>query len=762
MDTGLGAKAYAIIEQGKIGLILSSRPTDRRQLIEEAAGITKYKARRRAAELKLEAAQQNLTRIDDIVFEVEKQRGSLKRQAAKARRYTRLRDEMRRWEKVLFARRYRALGEVIESARARLAETREQEAAAAARLAEVENELGRAAHRAGRSRIGGRQRARGGARPRARDQSAAAADRARRAAGGHAADARRRARDRARDARGAPRARAARARGAARAPRVEAERPRDEAAARRRGRRVAEHARAQQAIEAAEQDVERARAEVYAVMNTVTALTAALEAATAQRERAAEALGRLEVEAADLQHRARPRRRRAHRPRSDALAARARERSTRRGSRARRANPSCASARIEHEWRARDVRSREHELASLTARLRSLEELDAHRAGFSDAARMVLVQANGRVGQMGALADFIEVEPRYERAVEACLGDLLQHVLVRRHEHAAAGLALVREQDAGRCGFIVVGPMPTGAGASDGACAVRGSRSASLRACRARCGAAVERRAHRRRARDGRSRGHRRGGHRRDVRRGARAGARRCRCPSRRSTATSCAARIWSTGGGKVESRGILATKREIKELRERVARRARGARAARRRDGAVRADDRARDRRHRRAVVRAASPGEGASSPSRRSCSARPKTRRGWRSARELVASETGARARRDRRARRPAGRSARVDRPARRASGAPPKRVLARRAADADRRARTRRRAGAACRRGARDARRARRAQRGGRRRRATGSRTAARELERRVETCATDLTLMRDQRERLLARRRRRPRG
>jgi chromosome segregation protein len=79
MDTGLGAKAYAIIEQGKIGMILSSRPTDRRQLIEEAAGITKYKSRRRAAELKLEAAQQNLTRIDDIVFEVDKQRGTAAR-----------------------------------------------------------------------------------------------------------------------------------------------------------------------------------------------------------------------------------------------------------------------------------------------------------------------------------------------------------------------------------------------------------------------------------------------------------------------------------------------------------------------------------------------------------------------------------------------------------------------------------------------------------------------------------------------------------
>src|SRR6187397_2858795 len=143
MDTGLGAKAYAIIEQGKIGLILSSRPADRRQLIEEAAGITKYKSRRRSAELKLEAAQQNLTRIDDIVFEVEKQRGTLKRQAARARRYKRLREELRRWEKVLFARRYRELAAAIEDARARLAEARERETAAAARLAEVEADLGR-------------------------------------------------------------------------------------------------------------------------------------------------------------------------------------------------------------------------------------------------------------------------------------------------------------------------------------------------------------------------------------------------------------------------------------------------------------------------------------------------------------------------------------------------------------------------------------------------------------------------------------------
>src|SRR5687767_980621 len=84
MDSGLGVKAYAVIEQGKIGQILSSRPAERRMLIEEAAGVTKYKSRRHAAELKLEAARLNLTRVDDIIFEVEKQRAALKRQAARA------------------------------------------------------------------------------------------------------------------------------------------------------------------------------------------------------------------------------------------------------------------------------------------------------------------------------------------------------------------------------------------------------------------------------------------------------------------------------------------------------------------------------------------------------------------------------------------------------------------------------------------------------------------------------------------------------
>ena len=139
MDSGVGVRAYAVIEQGRIGQILGARPTERRQLIEEAAGVTKYKSRRRAAELKLEAARQNLTRVDDIVFEVEKQRGALKRQAAKARRYRRLREELRRWQKVSFAKRNRTLQRAMEEATRRLEEASSQVQVVKAMLAEREN-----------------------------------------------------------------------------------------------------------------------------------------------------------------------------------------------------------------------------------------------------------------------------------------------------------------------------------------------------------------------------------------------------------------------------------------------------------------------------------------------------------------------------------------------------------------------------------------------------------------------------------------------
>src|SRR4051812_24013332 len=109
MGTGLGPESYAIIEQGRIGQILSSKPYDRRAVIEEAAGITKYKTRKRLAEAKLEGAKQNLTRVFDILEEVTRQLNSLKRQASKAKRYGELKEEMDGKLRLALAGRFRTL-----------------------------------------------------------------------------------------------------------------------------------------------------------------------------------------------------------------------------------------------------------------------------------------------------------------------------------------------------------------------------------------------------------------------------------------------------------------------------------------------------------------------------------------------------------------------------------------------------------------------------------------------------------------------------
>jgi len=109
MGTGLGPESYAIIEQGRIGQILSSKPTDRRAIIEEAAGITKYKARKRLAEARLEDAKLNLNRINDIFDEVTRQMNSLKRRASKAERYAKLRDEMRDKLRIVLASKFAQL-----------------------------------------------------------------------------------------------------------------------------------------------------------------------------------------------------------------------------------------------------------------------------------------------------------------------------------------------------------------------------------------------------------------------------------------------------------------------------------------------------------------------------------------------------------------------------------------------------------------------------------------------------------------------------
>ncbi|HLE84460.1 MAG TPA: AAA family ATPase, partial [Thermoanaerobaculia bacterium] len=141
MDTGLGIRAYSVIEQGKIGMILSGKPQERRRLIEEAAGITRYKARKRVAEVKLEEARANLLRLDDVVGEVERALRSLKRQAGAARRYKEQQQEYRVLLEQVLAGRWERLRERLGELRTALEHTLSEDAELAAELSRREAAL---------------------------------------------------------------------------------------------------------------------------------------------------------------------------------------------------------------------------------------------------------------------------------------------------------------------------------------------------------------------------------------------------------------------------------------------------------------------------------------------------------------------------------------------------------------------------------------------------------------------------------------------
>jgi chromosome segregation protein len=143
MGVGLGPDSYAIIEQGRIGLILSTKPMERRAIIEEAAGVTKFKTKKRLAEAKLESSKVNLSRVNDIVVEVEKQLGSLKRQAAKARRYSEIRDQMRGIVRQMLAGKARELEAEAERTAKQLEELTAAELARATAIQQQEGEQDR-------------------------------------------------------------------------------------------------------------------------------------------------------------------------------------------------------------------------------------------------------------------------------------------------------------------------------------------------------------------------------------------------------------------------------------------------------------------------------------------------------------------------------------------------------------------------------------------------------------------------------------------
>lgn len=138
--TGLGAAHYAIIEQGRIGQVLSAKPLDRRALIEEAAGVSKFKMRQHSAEMKLEASKQNLSRVNDILAEIDRQQNSLRRQAGKARRFRKLQQETRDLMRAIFVVDYRETKKSIIGREGLIAEISVQEGVYATQRTKLEDE----------------------------------------------------------------------------------------------------------------------------------------------------------------------------------------------------------------------------------------------------------------------------------------------------------------------------------------------------------------------------------------------------------------------------------------------------------------------------------------------------------------------------------------------------------------------------------------------------------------------------------------------
>ncbi|MBF0105570.1 MAG: chromosome segregation protein SMC [Deltaproteobacteria bacterium] len=139
LGTGVGTKAYSIIEQGRVGMVVESKPEDRRSIIEEAAGISKFKARKEAALRKIESTRQNLSRLNDILTEIDRQKNTLARQAKKAEKFQVIRDELKDLDLKLASLSYETLDTEQKNALSTIRELSTQEQTLQNKIQEDEN-----------------------------------------------------------------------------------------------------------------------------------------------------------------------------------------------------------------------------------------------------------------------------------------------------------------------------------------------------------------------------------------------------------------------------------------------------------------------------------------------------------------------------------------------------------------------------------------------------------------------------------------------
>jgi chromosome segregation protein len=453
--TGLSGAHYAIIEQGRIGQILSAKPMDRRTIVEEAAGITKFRVRQRAAEARLENARGNLSRISDIVSEIERQVGSLRRQAAKARKYRIMREELRELLRHVYVAEEHMLAALLDETRTRLDATGREERALAEELAQredearhatqeartLEDELGEVRAAAAESALQRDRRLR----ERSYQEEQLASLERRNAEVKNEIERLRERLSVVEEECEALREQE----GAERVASEETSRLLQTAEA-RYGQKVSEVALAEAEIESARAELLTHTAVAERLMEIGRQLESALERLTLQ----AEGLAREGERAAALHKESAAR---AEALNAEIAVARVRLDKLN-AERAQAVTAVVQGHEAVAETDAEYTRVRD-EFARARHRLDTLKELDARHAHYSEAVQRIFNAGDDAQDFhfMGTLADKLQVESRWERAIEGVFGSSLQSIIVPTPEDARRAAQWLRETDAGRASFLVAG-----------------------------------------------------------------------------------------------------------------------------------------------------------------------------------------------------------------------------------------------------------------------------------------------------------------
>ena len=455
MGSGLGPESYAIIEQGRIGQILSSRPHDRRAVIEEAAGVTRFKTKRRLAEAKLEGAKANLSRVFDILEEVGRQVNSLKRQAAKAKRWEELKAEMVTHLRRLLAGKFISLDREarkaaieLQSAAGVLAEligevaTKEREQTGLQEeFYKLEQELTEKRKLLSEYRL---EAERTSGRIQTQAQQIAAMDQRLGQGEAESQNVEMRLANLAEE-------------GIKNEEALKKMEQETESARQRLNLKNEERVKLEQDLRGREGAIETARREVLRLLgesSTMRNQLAQVEEylASTDRDRARsqkeEEIGATElqrIEAARIELNSR-------------ISSRQMELESL-GDKRKDVEQNLAQRKQMSQEARRQLDQLRNEVSRLKARKESLEEILSHRAYTTESVkRLFTAVERGQARELkpaGVLADFVEVDPAFEKAAEEFLHDELEYVVVHQWQQAEMGIDLMRGDLDGRATFLV-------------------------------------------------------------------------------------------------------------------------------------------------------------------------------------------------------------------------------------------------------------------------------------------------------------------